>query len=72
MQIKPERIAVIGDYMNDLEMFKVAGTSVAMGNAPQEVKQAADMIAPSNDKSGVAWALNQLLGLKQEDTDELT
>ena len=61
-QIKPERIAVIGDYMNDLEMFKVAGTSVAMGNAPQEVKQAADMIAPSNDMSGVAWAINQLLG----------
>ena len=72
LQINPERIAVIGDYMNDLEMFKVAGTSVAMGNAPQEVKQPADMIAPSNDKSGVAWALNQLLGLKQEDTDELT
>jgi Cof subfamily protein (haloacid dehalogenase superfamily) len=72
LQIKPKRIAVIGDYMNDLEMFKVAGTSVAMGNAPQEVKQAADMIAPSNDKSGVAWALNQLLGLKQEDMDELT
>ena len=72
LQIKPERIAVIGDYINDLEMFKVAGTSVAMGNAPQEVKQAADMIAPSNDMSGVAWAINQLLGLKQENTDELT
>ena len=67
LHIKPERIVVIGDYLNDLEMFKVAGTSVAMGNAPQEVKQAADIIAPSNDKSGVAWAINRLLGLNQED-----
>jgi len=67
LQIKPERIAVIGDYLNDLEMFKVAGTSIAMGNAPQEVKQAADLIAPSNDESGVAWAINKLLELKPED-----
>ena len=66
LQIKPERIVVIGDYLNDLEMFKVAGTSIAMGNAPQEVKQIADLIAPSNDEGGVAWAINQLLGLNQE------
>jgi Cof subfamily protein (haloacid dehalogenase superfamily) len=66
LKINLNRIAVIGDYMNDLEMFKVAGTSVAMGNAPKEVKQAADIIAPSNDRSGVAWAINQLLGLKKE------
>jgi Cof subfamily protein (haloacid dehalogenase superfamily) len=67
LQIKPERIVVIGDYLNDLDMFKVAGTSVAMGNAPQEVKQAADMVAPSNDENGVAWAISRLLGLKQEE-----
>ena len=67
LQIKPERIVVIGDYLNDLEMFKVAGISVAMGNAPQEVKQAADLIAPSNDESGVAWAINRLLGPEQEE-----
>ena len=67
LQIKLERIVVIGDYLNDLEMFKVAGTSVAMGNAPQEVKQAADLVAPSNDESGVAWAINQLLGQEQEE-----
>jgi Cof subfamily protein (haloacid dehalogenase superfamily) len=67
LRIKPERIVVIGDYLNDLEMFKVAGTSIAMGNAPQEVKQAADRLAPSNDESGVAWAINELLGLAQED-----
>jgi len=71
LQIPTNRVAVIGDYLNDLEMFKVAGISIAMGNAPQKVKLEADFIAPSNDESGVAWAINHLLGLKQEDIDEL-
>jgi len=67
LRIEPERIVVIGDYLNDLEMFKVAGISVAMGNAPEKVKEVADLIAPSNDEGGVAWAINQLIGLNQGD-----
>jgi Cof subfamily protein (haloacid dehalogenase superfamily) len=58
-----KRIAVIGDYLNDLEMFKVAGHSVAMGNAPDKVKQAADWVAPGNDQDGVTEAIYHLLGL---------
>jgi len=61
LQISRNRIAVMGDYLNDLDMFKVAGTSIAMGNAPDEVKAVADYIAPANDEGGVAWALHKLL-----------
>ena len=66
LKISKKRVAVIGDYLNDLEMFKVAGTAVAMGNAPCEVKKAANFIAPTNDEGGVAWALHKLLDTKLE------
>ena len=64
LKIPAERIAVIGDYLNDLDMFAVAGKAVAMGNAHEQVKEAADLIAPSNDEGGVAWAINNLLNLE--------
>jgi Cof subfamily protein (haloacid dehalogenase superfamily) len=59
LAIPLERILVIGDSHNDISMFKVAGMAVAMGNAPGEVKAAADLVAPSNDEDGVAWVLRE-------------
>lgn len=61
LQIPTQRILVIGDAENDLPMFRVAGFSVAMGNSTPDVKAAADLIAPSNDEDGVAWALQRLI-----------
>ena len=52
-----EHVLVIGDNLNDLPMFPYASVCVAMGNAPEAVKQKASMIAPSNDDEGVAWVL---------------
>jgi Cof subfamily protein (haloacid dehalogenase superfamily) len=60
-RIPLSRVVAIGDQNNDLTMFEVAGLSVAMGNAPPEVKAAADVIAPSNDEGGVAWSLRELV-----------
>ena len=45
-----DRVAVIGDWLNDLDMFKVGGFKIAMGNAPDELKAQADLIAPTNDE----------------------
>lgn len=42
-----------GDSMNDYEMMKAAGTSVAMGNACQELKDMADNICESVDHDGI-------------------
>lgn len=56
-----EKIMVIGDNYNDLSMMKVAGLSVAMGNAPAEVKSQADWIVASNEENGVAIAIERLL-----------
>jgi len=54
-------VLVLGDGNNDVDMFEVAGTSVAMGNAVPELKAVADLIAPTNNENGFAWAINQLL-----------
>jgi len=59
--IDPARALAIGDNPNDLPMFACAGTSVAMGNATDEVKRQANAVAPSNDEEGVAWALREFV-----------
>jgi Cof subfamily protein (haloacid dehalogenase superfamily) len=51
----------IGDNFNDLDMIQYAGLGVAMANAPEEVKTAADLIAPSNDEDGVAYVIENFL-----------
>ncbi len=56
-----ERILVIGDGQNDISMFEIAGMAVAMGNAPDEVKEIANLVAPSNDEDGVVWVLRELV-----------
>ncbi len=59
--IPMSRVVTIGDQDNDLTMFEVAGLSIAMGNAPPKVQAAADVIAPTNDEGGVAWALREIV-----------
>ncbi len=58
--IRAEKIMVIGDNYNDISMMEIAGLSVAMGNAPSDVKSRADWIAPENTKNGVAFAIERL------------
>lgn len=54
-------VMVLGDMSNDLPMFAEAGFAVAMGQAPDEVKAAADAVTLSNDEDGVAAAIDRLL-----------
>ncbi|MEM6757825.1 MAG: HAD hydrolase family protein, partial [Planctomycetota bacterium] len=56
-RIEPQHTMAIGDGPNDIGMLKFAGLGVAMGNAFDEVKAAADVVAPSNDDDGVADTL---------------
>ena len=54
-------VTVFGDSVNDIGMFKLAGTSVAVSNALDEVKAVADIVLPhSNDEDGVAKYLSQI------------
>ena len=53
--------AVIGDGRNDMRMFAVAGFSVAVANASDEVRAAADEVTASNADDGVAMAIGALI-----------
>ncbi|HEY9230983.1 MAG TPA: Cof-type HAD-IIB family hydrolase [Blastocatellia bacterium] len=52
--VTPAQVAVIGDGPNDIEMFREAGVSIAMGQGVDEVIAAARFITSSNDNDG--WA----------------
>ena len=49
-----ERIVVFGDNLNDLSMFAIADTSVAVSNAVSEVLEKADVVIGDHDSSAVA------------------
>jgi Cof subfamily protein (haloacid dehalogenase superfamily) len=59
LKIPTERVAVIGDGPNDVEMFKQAGVSIAMGQGVDEVKEAANYLTTSNDDEGWARGIEQ-------------
>lgn len=53
--------AAIGDGANDIPMFQAAGIGVAMGNAPDPVRAAADWVTGAADEDGLADALARLV-----------
>lgn len=59
--ITPDQIAVIGDQINDVPMFKKAGCAVAMGNAIPAIKDAAHFHTLCNDEHGVAHAIEKMM-----------
>ena len=59
--ISPAEVISFGDAANDIPMLREAGMGVAMGNAADEVKAAADMVTLSNNEDGIAAALEKLL-----------
>jgi Cof subfamily protein (haloacid dehalogenase superfamily) len=62
--IPREAIATIGDQPNDLTMFRRSGFSIAMGNAPDEVKAEASAVTDSMDDEGFAKAVERhVLGI---------
>lgn len=60
----PQReVVAFGDSRNDVPMLGWAGHGVAMGQAPEEVKAAADEVAPGCDEDGVARVLRGMFGV---------
>mgnify|MGYP001774052373 FL=1 len=51
--IAPDEAICFGDGGNDLEMFGVVGTSIAMGNANDDVREQADYVTDDVDEGGI-------------------
>lgn len=63
LNISPKQAAAFGDSPNDLTMFQAVGFAVAMGNAVEEVKRAADFVSVTNDEFGVKVGLEHIFSL---------
>jgi Cof subfamily protein (haloacid dehalogenase superfamily) len=61
LQIAPEEIATIGDMPNDVRMFRVSGFGIAMGNASDAVKAAANVVTKCNEEDGFAYAVRHFI-----------
>ena len=57
--IHREEIMAVGDGSNDIAMLREAGLGVAMENATEAVKAAADVVTLSNDQEGAAAAIEK-------------
>lgn len=61
LNIKPHEVIAIGDNFNDVHMIKNSGLGVAMNNGSPVAKEVASVVAPSNDKDGVAVVLERYI-----------
>jgi len=61
LQIPMSQIATIGDMITDTLMFRKSGTSIAMGNAFDDVKALATYVTRSNQEDGFAYAMDHFV-----------
>ncbi len=61
LSLPHELTVAIGDSLNDTDMLKYAAVSVAMENAPAEVKNICDFVTDTTEKNGVAKAIFKLI-----------
>ena len=56
--ITMDEVIAMGDSLNDMAMIEAAGCGIAMGNAQEAVKEAADWVTDTNVNNGVAKAIS--------------
>lgn len=59
--IEREEVIAMGDSYNDLAMIEFAGLGVAMGNAPDDIKEKADYVTDTNMNDGVAKVIEKFV-----------
>jgi 5-amino-6-(5-phospho-D-ribitylamino)uracil phosphatase len=60
-ELDPQRVAAIGDGLNDIELVANAGLGIAMANADERVKGVAGQLTDDHDHHGVAKAIGHIL-----------
>lgn len=58
-----EETAAFGDADNDIDMLQYAGVGIAMGNASEDCKKAADFITKPHDEDGLAYGMREILAI---------
>ena len=60
LNIDPKRTVAIGDYNNDISMFRAARYGIAVANACPDAKAAADFVTVSNDEHAIAKLISDI------------
>ncbi|MFC1551483.1 HAD-IIB family hydrolase [Candidatus Latescibacterota bacterium] len=61
LDIPPGKYVAAGDNYNDCDMLEDADIGVAMGNAPDDIKAVADVVVGSNNHSGLAQVVGEII-----------
>lgn len=59
--ITMDEVMSAGDSLNDMKMIQQTGLGIAMGNAQEAIKKAADFETDTNDQDGVAKAIERFV-----------
>jgi len=60
LQLDPAKTVAVGDYHNDIPMFKAAGVAIAVGNACPEVIAKADFVTVHHEEHAIAKVIHDL------------
>ena len=69
LRIDASEVVAFGDNHNDLTMLRWAGRAVAMGNAVEAAKEAADEVTAHHADDGVALVVEAILNTLEEKDD---
>ena len=64
LNIENRETVIFGDYLNDLEMFKVSQNAFAVANADPEILKLASRVVGSNQEDGVTTSIKEIIKIK--------
>ena len=64
LNVNLDSVIAFGDNYNDIEMLNCVGMPIAMGNSVDKLKIVSKYVTKSNDESGIAYAINNIILLK--------
>jgi len=70
LDVPQHEVMAFGDALNDVELLAWAGVGVAVANAMEETRRAADFVTLSNNEEGVAEVLERVLRAREAGEDE--
>lgn len=59
LNLQPEEVVGIGDGYNDYPLLTACGFKIAMGDAPDELKEIADLVVPTQVENGILEAIRK-------------
>ncbi|PSL45172.1 hypothetical protein B0H94_107177 [Salsuginibacillus halophilus] len=62
--VEPHEIVAIGSEAGDEELLEMAGLGVAMGGAPESIRQAADWLTRSPEQEGLSYMVKEVFRMQ--------